>query len=144
MDSCRWLEQRGYKVTYLPVQHNGLIDLNELDKAITPDTSLVSVMGVNNEIGVCQDLKSIGAICKKHNVFFHTDCAQLVGKLPVNVDECHIDLMSMSGHKVYGPKGVGMSLFCGWEGCRCAVCPPKASCSSGSFDVWRWPGAWLA
>ncbi|KAK8798661.1 hypothetical protein WA158_007746 [Blastocystis sp. Blastoise] len=107
LDSCRWLEQRGYKVTYLPVKKNGLIDLNELENAITPSTSLVSIMGVNNEIGVKQDLKSIGNICRKHKVFFHTDCAQLVGKLPINVDECNIDLMSMSGHKVYGPKGVG-------------------------------------
>jgi cysteine desulfurase len=107
LDSCRWLENKGFDVTYLPVQENGLIDLNELKAAIRPDTSLVSVMGVHNEIGVVQPLKEIGEICRANKVFFHSDCAQMVGKMPIDVNEMKIDLMSISGHKLYGPKGVG-------------------------------------
>ncbi len=107
LDSCRHLEQEGFTVTYLGVKPNGLIDLEELKKAITDQTSIISVMGVNNEIGVIQPLKEIGAICREHNVFFHTDCAQAFGKIPLNVDEMNIDLMSISGHKIYAPKGVG-------------------------------------
>ncbi|CBK24185.2 Cysteine desulfurase Nfs1 [Blastocystis hominis] len=107
LDSCRWLSERGFDVTYLPVQKNGLINLDDLENAITDKTSLVSVMGVNNEIGVVQPLKEIGAICRKHGVHFHTDCAQMFGKLPLDVDAMNIDLMSISGHKCYGPKGVG-------------------------------------
>jgi cysteine desulfurase len=108
LDSCRWLEQEGYTVTYLPVQTNGLLDLGLLEKSIRPgETALVSVMGVNNEIGVLQPLKEIGAICRKHKVYLHTDAAQMVGKVPMSVDDLNIDLMSISGHKVYGPKGIG-------------------------------------
>lgn len=107
IDTCRHLEQEGFSVTYLPVQKNGLIDLNELEKAITDKTALVSIMAVNNEIGVIQPIKEIGAICRKHGVFFHTDAAQAFGKIPLNVEEMNIDLMSISGHKIYGPKGVG-------------------------------------
>lgn len=107
LDSCRHLEQEGFKVTYLPVQSNGLIDMGELESAITPETSLVSIMGINNEIGVIQPLAEIGALCRKRKVFFHTDAAQMVGKVPVNVDALNVDLMSISGHKLYGPKGVG-------------------------------------
>lgn len=107
LDTCRILEQKGFKVTYLPVQKNGLIDLNKLEEAITDRTLLVSIMAVHNEIGVIQPLKEIGALCRKHGVFFHTDAAQAVGKIPLNVDEMNIDLMSISGHKLYGPKGVG-------------------------------------
>ena len=107
LDSCRWLSERGFKITYLPVQKNGLISLTDLENAITDQTSLVSVMGVNNEIGVAQPLKEIGALCRKKGVFFHTDCAQMFGKLPLDVNEMNIDLMSISGHKCYGPKGVG-------------------------------------
>ena len=107
LDSCRHMEQEGFKVTYLPVQKNGLIDLAQLEAAITERTSLVSVMAVNNEIGVIQPLKEIGAICRKHGVFFHTDAAQAVGKIPLNVNEMNIDLLSVSGHKIYGPKGIG-------------------------------------
>ena len=81
LDSCRWLSERGFEITYLPVQKNGLVDLNVLESAITDKTVLVSVMGVNNEIGVAQPLKEIGAICRKHKVFFHTDCAQMFGKV---------------------------------------------------------------
>lgn len=107
LDTCRVLEQKGFKVTYLPVQKNGLIDLNKLEEAITDKTLLVSIMAAHNEIGVIQPLKEIGALCRKRGVFFHTDAAQAVGKVPLNVDEMNIDLMSISGHKIYGPKGVG-------------------------------------
>lgn len=107
LDSCRALEAEGFKVTYLPVQANGIISLEDLEKSITPDTSLVSIMTVNNEIGVKQPVADIGRICKANKVFFHTDAAQAVGKIPVDVQSMNIDLMSISGHKLYGPKGVG-------------------------------------
>lgn len=89
------------------MQPNGIISLEELDKAITPETSLVSIMAVNNEIGVKQPIQEIGRLCKSKKVFFHTDAAQAVGKIPINVETMNIDLMSISGHKLYGPKGVG-------------------------------------
>lgn len=107
LDSCRALESEGFEVTYLPVMKNGLIDLQQLEDAIRPDTSLVSIMTVNNEIGVTQPVKEIGALCHKNKIFFHTDAAQAVGKIPLDVNEMNIDLMSISGHKIYGPKGVG-------------------------------------
>ena len=107
LDTCRHLEQEGFEITYLPVQPNGLIDLDELKAAITERTVLVSVMGVNNEIGVIQPLAEIGAMCREHKAFFHSDCAQAVGKMPLDVNEMNIDLMSISGHKIYGPKGIG-------------------------------------
>ena len=108
LDSCRQLEQEGFEVTYLPVGQNGLIDLNELEAAFRKgETGLVSIMGVNNEIGVVQPLKEIGEMCRKRKIFFHTDAAQMVGKLPIDVDDLKIDAMSISAHKVYGPKGVG-------------------------------------
>ena len=107
LDSCRHLEQEGFRVTYLPVQPNGLIDLAVLEAAMSEETLLVSVMAVNNEIGVIQPLKEIGALCRKYGAFFHTDAAQGFGKIPLDVEAMNIDLMSISGHKIYGPKGVG-------------------------------------
>ncbi len=107
LESCRQLEQQGFQVTYLPVQANGLVDLQHLKDAITDKTLLVSIMAVNNEIGVIQPLKDIGRICREKGVFFHTDAAQAVGKIPLDVNEMNIDLLSLSGHKVYGPKGIG-------------------------------------
>ncbi|KAI5069621.1 hypothetical protein GOP47_0015922 [Adiantum capillus-veneris] len=107
LDSCRYLQQEGFDVTYLPVKKDGLVDLDELKDAIRPDTGLVSVMTVNNEIGVIQPIAEIGQICRERKVFFHTDAAQAVGKIPLDVDELKVDVMSLSGHKIYGPKGIG-------------------------------------
>lgn len=107
LDSARHLELEGFRVTYLPVKTNGLIDLDQLRDAITDKTVLVSIMAVNNEIGVIQPLKAIGEICREHKVYFHTDAAQAVGKIPLDVEDMKIDLMSISGHKLYGPKGIG-------------------------------------
>ncbi|WP_419235333.1 IscS subfamily cysteine desulfurase [Rickettsia endosymbiont of Nabis limbatus] len=107
LDACRHLEQEEIKVTYLPIKPNGIIDLEVLKNAITDQTMLVSVMAVNNEIGVIQPLKEIGKICREKGVFFHSDIAQGFGKIPIDVNECNIDLASISGHKIYGPKGIG-------------------------------------
>lgn len=107
LDSCRQLEREGFDVTYLPVKANGLIDMKELEAAMREDTVVVSIMAVNNEIGVIQPLKEIGALCRSKKIFFHTDGAQALGKIPMDVNEMNIDLMSISGHKFYGPKGIG-------------------------------------
>jgi len=108
LESCKNVEKNeDIEITYLCPKEDGLIDLDELEKAIQPNTLMISIMGVNNEIGVIQDLEKIGKIAKKHNVFFHTDCAQAFGKIPLDVDKMGIDLMSISGHKIYGPKGIG-------------------------------------
>jgi len=107
LDTCKRLEKEGYRVTYLPVQGNGLVDLDMLREAITDKTILVTVMYANNEIGVLQPIAEIGKICKEKGVLFHTDGVQAVGKVPVNVVKDGIDLMSITAHKIYGPKGVG-------------------------------------
>ncbi|KAI1093173.1 cysteine desulfurase [Rostrohypoxylon terebratum] len=107
LDSCRHLQDEGYDVTYLPVQSNGLINMQELEAAIRPETAIVSIMAVNNEIGVIQPLEEIGKLCRQKKVFFHTDGAQAVGKIPLDVNAMNIDLMSISSHKIYGPKGIG-------------------------------------
>ncbi|MEL6489468.1 MAG: IscS subfamily cysteine desulfurase [Cyanobacteria bacterium J06621_3] len=104
---CRYLESLGFEVTYLPVQPDGLIDLQLLEQAFRPDTILVSVMAANNEIGVLQPIGEIGEMCGDRNVIFHTDAAQALGKIPLNVQTQHIDLLSMTAHKLYGPKGIG-------------------------------------
>jgi cysteine desulfurase len=107
LESCKRLAQWGHEVTYLPVQGNGLVDPHAVAEAIRPDTALVSVMAVNNEIGVIQPLAEIGRVCREHGVHFHVDAAQAVGKIPLDLRALPIDLMSISGHKIYGPKGVG-------------------------------------
>lgn len=107
LDSCRHLEREGYEVTYLDVEANGLLNLDEFRAALRDDTILASVMHVNNEIGVIQDIAAIGEICRENNVIFHVDAAQSVGKIPINVQALKVDLMSFSAHKIYGPKGVG-------------------------------------
>ena len=108
IETCKYLQAKdNFEVAFLDVEPNGIINLNKLKKAITDKTIMVSIMGVNNEIGVIQPLKEIGEICREKNVYFHTDCAQAFGKIPLNVDEMNIDLMSISGHKIYGPKGIG-------------------------------------
>lgn len=108
LDTCKHLEKSGARVTYLKVNEDGLIDLNELEAAMTPETILVSVMYGNNEIGVIQPIREISAIAHKHGALFMTDATQAVGKIPVNVDADGIDLMAFSAHKMYGPKGVGV------------------------------------
>ena len=107
LDSCRALQQEGFEVTYLPVKPDGLLDLEQLKAAIRTDTILVSVMAVNNEIGVVQPISDIGRICRERGVLFHSDAAQAVGKVPVDVQAAFVDLLSISGHKLYGPKGIG-------------------------------------
>lgn len=107
LDSCRQLEREGYEVTYLDPMENGLIDLDVLEKALRDDTTLVSIMHVNNEIGVIQDIAAIGRICRDRKIVFHVDAAQSAGKVDINLDDLPVDLMSFSAHKIYGPKGVG-------------------------------------
>nr|CRH04276.1 Cysteine desulfurase (Nitrogenase metalloclusters biosynthesis protein nifS) [Candidatus Magnetococcus massalia] len=107
LDTCRYLEQEGFEITYLPVQEDGLVNLKDLEAAMTDKTILVSIMAVNNEMGVIQPLKEIGALCRSKKIFFHCDAAQGVGKMPIDVNEMKIDLLSISGHKMYGPKGIG-------------------------------------
>ncbi len=107
LDPCHYLQSLGFQVTLLPVQSDGLIDLTQLESAIRPETILLSVMAGNNEIGVLQPLAEIGEICRRHQVLFHTDAAQAIGKIPLNVQQMKIDLMSLTAHKVYGPKGIG-------------------------------------
>ena len=107
LDSMRHLETEGFEVTYMDVEENGLLDLAKLEAAIRPDTTLVSVMAVNNEIGVIQDIAAIGEMCRRHGVLYHCDATQAVGKMDLDTEKLKIDLMILSGHKVYGPKGIG-------------------------------------
>jgi len=107
LHTCEYLEQNGYEVTYVEVDEQGIIKLDALEAAIRPDTILISIMSANNEIGTIQPIKEIGAIAHKHHVLFHTDAVQAYGSVPIHVDECHIDMLSASAHKIHGPKGIG-------------------------------------
>jgi cysteine desulfurase len=122
LDTCKHLEKEGIRVTYLPLQSDGLIDLDMLREAMTDKTILVSIMYANNEIGVLQPIAEIGKLCKERGILFHTDATQAVGKVPVNVIKDNIDLMSMSAHKMYGPKGVG-ALYVRRKGPRVQITP---------------------
>ncbi len=107
LDPCHYLETLGFEITYLPVQPDGIVDLAELKIAIRPDTILVSIMAANNEIGVLQPLAEIGEICHNYSILFHTDAAQAIGKIPLDVQQMNLDLMSLTAHKIYGSKGIG-------------------------------------
>jgi cysteine desulfurase len=107
LDTCKHLEKDGFRITFLPVDSKGFVDLDDLRKAITDKTILISIMAANNEVGVLQDVKEIGAIARQRGVLFHTDAVQAAGKVPFNVNEMNVDIASLSAHKIYGPKGVG-------------------------------------
>lgn len=107
LETCKHLEKDGFKVTYVPVDGDGILKLDELEKAITKETILISVMQVNNEIGTIQPIKEIGKIATEKDIFFHTDAVQALGKVPVNVDDLGVDMLALSGHKIHGPKGIG-------------------------------------
>ncbi|PTB82490.1 IscS subfamily cysteine desulfurase, partial [Pseudidiomarina aestuarii] len=107
LDTCRQLEREGFEVTYLEVQEDGLIDLDAFKAALREDTVVVSVMHVNNEIGVIQDIETIGNLCRANKTIFHVDAAQSAGKVAINLEQLPVDLMSFSAHKMYGPKGIG-------------------------------------
>ena len=107
LHTCGYLEKQGFEVTYLDVDENGLVDVGQLEAAIRPDTILISVMFANNEIGTIEPVEKIGQIARKHGVLFHTDAVQAYTQVPIDVEEMNIDMMSVSGHKIYGPKGIG-------------------------------------
>lgn len=107
LHTCEYLEKRGFEITYLDVDENGIVNLAQLRQAIREDTILISVMYANNEIGTIQPIQEIGAIAREHGILFHTDAVQAFGQIPINVDACHIDMLSASGHKLNGPKGIG-------------------------------------
>ncbi|MGB9697110.1 MAG: cysteine desulfurase family protein [Ignavibacteria bacterium] len=108
LNTCKYVEQFGHEVTYLNVDGNGLIDIDELKSAIKSNTKLITIQTANNEIGTIQPISEIGKLCSEHKIVFHTDASQAVGKIPINVDELYIDMLSFSGHKIYGPKGIGV------------------------------------
>ncbi|MBZ2279675.1 aminotransferase class V-fold PLP-dependent enzyme, partial [Buchnera aphidicola] len=108
LDTCRYLENEGFLITYLTPKNNGMIDLNDLKNHIKKNTILISIMHVNNETGIIQDIENISKICQSNNIFFHVDATQSVGKLKINLQKIYIDLMSFSAHKFYGPKGIGV------------------------------------
>lgn len=126
LDTCKRLEKYGYRVTCLPVQKDGLIDLDVLKRSLDDKTILVTIMSANNEIGVLQPIEEIGKLCRERGVIFHTDAAQSIGKAPVNVEKHNIELMSISGHKVYGPKGVG-ALYVRGENPKMQLSPLRLS-----------------
>ncbi len=107
LHTCEYLEKRGYEVTYLDADENGLVDPKKVEEALRPDTILISIMTANNEIGTIQPIREIGEIARAHGVLFHTDAVQAFAQIPINVEECHIDMLSASGHKLNGPKGIG-------------------------------------
>ncbi|MCJ8279805.1 MAG: IscS subfamily cysteine desulfurase, partial [Rivularia sp. ALOHA_DT_140] len=107
IDPCNYLKSLGFEITFLPVQKDGIINLNDLEKAFRDDTILVSIMAANNEIGVLQPIAEIGKMCRERNIIFHSDSAQAIGKIPLDVQGMNVDLMSLTAHKVYGPKGIG-------------------------------------
>ncbi|HEY9124605.1 MAG TPA: cysteine desulfurase family protein [Bacteroidales bacterium] len=107
LNTCKWLEEEGFSITLVPVDSYGTLDLQALERAIKPETILVSVMYANNEIGTIQPIAEIGAICRKHNILFHSDACQSFGKLPIDVVKSNIDLLTINAHKIYGPKGIG-------------------------------------
>ena len=107
LHTCEYLEKKGFTVTYVDVDENGIVKMDDLEAAIRPDTILISIMFANNEIGTLQPVREIGELAKKHGILFHTDAVQAYGQLPIDVDACHIDMLSASGHKLNGPKGIG-------------------------------------
>ena len=108
LHSCAALEKQGFEVTYVPVHENGIVRVEDIEAAIRPDTGLVTIMYANNEIGTVQPIKEIGALCRKHKIWFHTDAVQAFGHVPINVEEQNIDMLSVSGHKIHAQKGVGL------------------------------------
>ncbi len=139
LEPCRYLESLGFRVTYLPVQADGLVDVERLRQALQPDTILVSVMAANNEIGVLQPLAAIGAICRERGILFHTDAAQAVGKIPLDLQTLPVDLLSLTAHKIGGPKGVG-ALFVRRDGPRIPLVPQL----HGGGQEGGWRGGTLA